>query len=104
MNKGELVKKVATEMGVTEKKVNVILTNLMEVIVETVASGESVTLVGFGTFEARSRKEREGRNPRTGELLAIPATVVPAFSPGKTFKDAVKQGVDGKDSEIESAA
>lgn len=90
MNKGELVKKVATEMGVTEKKVNVILTNLMEVIVETVASGESVTLVGFGTLKARSRKEREGRNPGTGELLVIPATVVPVFLPGKTFKDAVK--------------
>jgi DNA-binding protein HU-beta len=82
----------------------VILTNILEVIVEVIASGESVTLIGFGAFEARSRKEREGRNPGTGELLAIPATVVPAFSPGKTFKDAVKQGVGGEDLEVEEEA
>jgi DNA-binding protein HU-beta len=56
---------------------------------EAVSKGEKVTLVGFGSFEPRERKEREGRNPKTGEAMKIPATKVPAFSAGKLFKDLV---------------
>jgi DNA-binding protein HU-beta len=54
-----------------------------------VAAGDKVTLVGFGSFEARERQAREGRNPKTGEAMTIPATKVPAFSAGKLFKDKV---------------
>jgi DNA-binding protein HU-beta len=56
---------------------------------DAVSSGNKVTLVGFGSFEARDRKEREGRNPKTNEPMKIPATTVPTFSPGKQFKEAV---------------
>jgi DNA-binding protein HU-beta len=94
MNKAELVKQVATAIGTTEKGVSVTLNTILEVITNSVADGDKVTLVGFGTFEARTRKEREGRNPATGEPMTIPATTVPVFSPGKAFKDAVEQGVE----------
>jgi DNA-binding protein HU-beta len=59
---------------------------------EAVSDGDKVTLVGFGSFERRDRKEREGRNPKTGEKMSIPATKVPAFSAGKLFKEKVAPG------------
>jgi DNA-binding protein HU-beta len=89
MNKGELVQAVAVKTGLSQKEVNAIVTVLTEVIEEAVANGEKVTLVGFGTFEPRERQAREGRNPRTGKPMQIPATKVPAFSAGKLFKERV---------------
>jgi DNA-binding protein HU-beta len=89
MNKGELVDKIAEKANVTKKDADSILTAMLEVILDTVAGGDKVTLVGFGTFEARQRQAREGRNPSTGEPIKIPATKVPAFSAGKQFKDKV---------------
>jgi DNA-binding protein HU-beta len=89
MNKGELVDMVATRASVTKKEADAIISATIETIMDTVADGEKVTLVGFGSFEPRDRKEREGRNPKTGETMLIPATKVPAFSPGKLFKDKV---------------
>ncbi|HEY9889139.1 MAG TPA: HU family DNA-binding protein [Candidatus Obscuribacterales bacterium] len=91
MNKGELVDKVAEKSGVTKKEADKVLTAAIEAIMETVSSGDKVTLVGFGSFERRDRKEREGRNPKTGETMVIPATKVPAFSAGKQFKEMVSQ-------------
>jgi DNA-binding protein HU-beta len=89
MNKGELVDKIAEKASVTKKDADIILSAILDVILDTVASGDKVTLVGFGTFEARDRQAREGRNPSTGEPIKIPATKVPAFSAGKSFKDRV---------------
>jgi DNA-binding protein HU-beta len=89
MNKGELVDKIAEKANVTKKQADSVLTAALDAIVESVSSGEKVTLVGFGAFEPRSRKEREGRNPKTGDKMIIPATTVPAFSAGKLFKDRV---------------
>jgi DNA-binding protein HU-beta len=89
MNKGELVNKIAEKANVTKKDADMILTAILEVILDAVAEGDKVTLVGFGTFEARDRQAREGRNPSTGEPIQIPATKVPAFSAGKLFKDKV---------------
>ncbi len=89
MNKGELVDKIAEKANVTKKDADAILSAMLDVILETVASGDKVTLVGFGTFEARDRQAREGRNPSTGQPIKIPATRVPAFSAGKVFKDKV---------------
>ncbi|MEX0269594.1 HU family DNA-binding protein [Leptolyngbyaceae cyanobacterium UHCC 1019] len=89
MNKGELVDKIAEKASVTKKDADLVLSTLLDVILDTVASGDKVTLVGFGTFEARDRQAREGRNPSTGEPIKIPATKVPAFSAGKSFKDKV---------------
>lgn len=89
MNKGELVDAIATKANVTKKEADVVLTAILDSILETVASGEKVTLVGFGTFEVRERSAREGRNPATGKPIQIPATKVPAFSAGKAFKEKV---------------
>ncbi len=89
MNKAELVNAIADKAGVTKKQADEILTATVDTIVDTVSQGDKVTLVGFGSFEPRDRKAREGRNPKTGKALKIPATTVPAFSAGKVFKDAV---------------
>ena len=89
MNKGELVDSIALNTGVTKKQADDILSAAVDTIIETVSSGDKVTLVGFGTFERRDRKARDGRNPQTGEALHIPATQVPAFSAGKLFKEQV---------------
>lgn len=89
MNKGELIDQIAAKANVTKKDADVVLTAILDTIVESVAEGEKVTLVGFGTFEARDRQAREGRNPSTGKPIKIPATRVPAFSAGKLFKEKV---------------
>jgi len=89
MNKGELVDKVAEKANVTKKVAEGIVTAAMESIMEAVSQGEKVVLVGFGSFEPRERKAREGRNPKTGETIEIPATTVPGFSAGKLFKEMV---------------
>lgn len=89
MNKGELVDKVAQKATVTKKQADAVITAAIEAIMEAVATGDKVTLVGFGSFEARHRKEREGRNPKTNEKMVIPETTVPAFSAGKLFKEKV---------------
>ncbi|MEO0869611.1 MAG: HU family DNA-binding protein [Cyanobacteria bacterium J06642_11] len=67
-----------------------IVSATIETVIDTVADGEKVTLIGFGSFEPRNRKARDGRNPKTGEVIKIPATTIPAFSAGKGFKDRVK--------------
>jgi DNA-binding protein HU-beta len=89
MNKGELVDQIAQKAMVTKKQADAVLTAAIESIMEAVSSDDKVTLVGFGSFEARERKAREGRNPKTNEKMVIPATRVPAFSAGKLFKDKV---------------
>jgi DNA-binding protein HU-beta len=91
MNKGELVDKVAEKASVTKKEADQVITATIEAIMEAVSEGKKVTLVGFGSFEPRERKEREGRNPKTGDTMVIPATTVPAFSAGKLFKEKVAQ-------------
>jgi DNA-binding protein HU-beta len=89
MNKGELVDMIAQKADLTKKDIDTVLSATLDTIVETVTKGDKVTLVGFGSFEKRDRKEREGRNPKTGETMTIAATTVPAFSVGKAFKDTV---------------
>ena len=87
MNKGELVDRISQKATVTKKQADAVLSAAVETIMEAVSEGDKVTLVGFGSFERRDRKEREGRNPKTGEKMSIPATKVPAFSAGKLFKE-----------------
>ncbi|MCU0525585.1 MAG: HU family DNA-binding protein [Elainella sp. Prado103] len=91
MNKGELIDKVSEKANMTKKQADMLLTAAIDAIMEAVSEGDKVTLVGFGSFEPRDRKEREGRNPKTGEVMQIPATTVPAFSAGKLFKEMVSQ-------------
>lgn len=90
MNKEELVKEVAKKAKVSQKAAADVLSATIDTVQKTVAKGKKVTLVGFGTFEARKRKARTGRNPQTGATIKIAAKTVPAFSAGKKFKDAVK--------------
>ncbi|RCJ28662.1 DNA-binding protein [Nostoc punctiforme NIES-2108] len=89
MNKGELVDAVASKTNITKKQADEIISAFLSVVIEAVANGEKITLVGFGSFERRDRSEREGRNPKTQETMTIPATRVPAFSAGKQFKEKV---------------
>lgn len=91
MNKEELIQEIAKKTKLPQKQVGEVLGSLVEVIEKTVAKGKKVTLVGFGTFEARKRAARTGRNPQTGKELKIPAKTVPAFSAGKKFKDLVSK-------------
>ena len=89
MNKEELVQEIAKKANVTQKEAAEVLGAWVDTIQKTVAKGKKVTLVGFGTFEARKRAARIGRNPQTGKELKIAAKTVPAISAGKKFKTAV---------------
>lgn len=91
MNKGELVDIVARKVSITKKEADAIISATLDTIVETVSTGNKVTLVGFGAFEAKQRKAREGRNPKTGERMQIPSSRIPIFSVGKIFKEKVNQ-------------
>ena len=90
MNKEELVKEVAKKAKVSQKEAADVIAATIDTIQTAVAKGKKVTLVGFGSFEARKRAARQGRNPQTGATIKIAAKTVPAFSAGKKFKDAVK--------------
>jgi DNA-binding protein HU-beta len=98
MNRAELIELVATKTDTTKKAADTLLGALIDSITQAVADGEKVTLVGFGSFESRERKAREGHNPNTGEKMIIPAAVVPTFSAGKGFKEAVNTGWESKKS------
>ena len=94
VNKTELIDIVAKKSGMTKVETESLLTIILETIVETVAKGERVTLVGFGSFEARERKARYGRNPQSGEKLYIPSARIPTFSVGNFFKNKVSNFFD----------
>ena len=89
MNKKELVVAVAAKTGMTQASVEKALKALVEVTVAEVAKKGKVQLIGFGTFEARARAARTGKNPQDGKPIKIAAATVPAFKAGKAFKDAV---------------
>lgn len=91
MNKSELVKSVAEKADLSRKDATDAVDAVFSAITEALSKGEKVQLVGFGNFEVRSRAERKGRNPQTGDEIKIPATLIPAFRPGKTLKDAIKK-------------
>ncbi|MGZ9868132.1 HU family DNA-binding protein [Priestia endophytica] len=90
MNKTELIKAVAEKAELTQKDSAKVVDALLEVVKETLAEGEKIQLVGFGTFEVRERAARKGHNPQTGEPIDIPASKAPAFKAGKALKDVVK--------------
>lgn len=90
MNKQELIKKIAAESDVSQKEASAILDNALTAIVDAVAAGEKVQLIGFGSFEPKKREARTGRNPKTKEAIEIPASIAPVFKPGKEFKEKVK--------------
>jgi DNA-binding protein HU-beta len=92
VNKEELVKVVSEKARITQKEAHELIGATLDAITHALSKGDKVTLVGFGTFQVRSRAAREGRNPRTGAVLHIAAKKSPAFAPGKLLKDRVVQG------------
>jgi len=91
MNKAQLIELVANKTGTSKRQSEDCIDLLVTAITKSVAKGEKVTLVGFGTFERRDRRARKGRDPRTGAEIDIPAKKVPAFSAGKHFRQAVNK-------------
>ncbi|MBR3737327.1 MAG: HU family DNA-binding protein [Eubacterium sp.] len=90
MNKTDLVAAVAAKAEISKKDAEAAVSAVFASITDALADGDKVALVGFGTFDVKTRAARTGLNPRTGEKLSIPASKAPAFKAGKALKDAVK--------------
>lgn len=88
MNKGELISKI-TEAGLTKKDAETAVNAVVSSITDALVKGDAVSLIGFGTFSVKERAAREGKNPRTGEVIKIAASKVPTFKAGKALKDKV---------------
>ena len=91
MNKSEIVAAVADELDITRKDAETAVDKIFEKITQALVVGDKVVLSGFGAFEVRERAQREGRDPRTGETIIVPASKTPAFKAGKSLKDAVNK-------------
>lgn len=91
MNKSELIDAISARVGgnVSKKAVGEVIDAFTDTVADTLKKGDKVSLIGFGTFEARARAARNGRNPRTGATVKIAASKNPAFSAGKALKDTV---------------
>lgn len=89
MNKNELIAAVAEKSALSKKDAEKAVTAFVNTVTETLAKGEKVQLVGFGTFEVKERGARKGHNPLTGAEIDIPASKAPTFKAGKALKDAL---------------
>ena len=89
MTKAEFITAVAEKAGKSKKDTEAVVSAVIDTITDSLAKGEKIQLVGFGTFEVRERKAREGINPQTKKKISIAATNVPAFKAGRALKDAV---------------
>lgn len=96
MNKSEFIDAIAAKTDMSKAAAGRALEAVLDTIMDAVAKGESVSVIGFGTFESRPRAARTGKNPQTGAAIKIAATTVPAFKPGKAFKDKVAAKKGGK--------
>ena len=90
MNKSELSSRVAADASLSKAEAGTLIDAVFSTISEALARGETVAIAGFGTFSTQARAARQGRNPRTGEPLAIAASKAPAFKAGKALRDAVR--------------
>ncbi len=91
MNKSELVAAIAEKSGLSKKDSEKALTSAIEVVTKSLAKGEKIQLVGFGTFDVSKRAARDGVNPKTGEKIKIKASKSPRFKAGKALKEAVNK-------------
>ena len=89
MNKTELINVVKEKTGLSKKDAEQAVNAVLDTVTEELVKGEKVQIVGFGTFEVRSRSARQGRDPRTNQTITIAASKSPAFKAGKAFKEAV---------------
>lgn len=90
MRKPELAAAIADQTGLSREKASEVITAFTDQVSASVAKNQDVTLIGFGTFNIRKREARNGRNPRTGTPIRIPASRTVGFKPGKALKDAVR--------------
>ena len=90
MTKAELVDQVATTVQLPKHQIDTMITRFLQGIMDALQAGDNVELRGFGNFRLRHRQAREGRNPRTGDTLQIPAKAIPSFAAGKTFQEMVQ--------------
>ena len=90
MNKSDLIVQIAAGANITKAKADQSLNAIVSGVTRDLKKGNSVTLVGFGTFSVRNRAARKGRNPQTGAKINIPASRSPKFKPGKALKEAVR--------------
>lgn len=91
MNKAELISKMAEKSNLTKKDIEIVLKSFIETVEAALAKKDKIQIIGFGCFETKERKEREGKNPRTKEPITIPGATVPVFKPGKEFKEKVNR-------------
>ncbi len=91
MTKTELIDKISSGAGLSKADATRALDSTLDAVKAALKKGQKVTLVGFGTFAVTKRKARKGRNPRTGQVINIPAAKTPKFTAGKALKDAVKK-------------
>ena len=91
MKKQELVAAIAEKSGLSKTDAAKALKATTEAITEALAKGDTISLIGFGTFKTKTRAARTGKNPRTGEAIEVPAATVPAFKAGKALKDSVNK-------------
>ena len=91
MTKTELISAVADQTGCTKKSADEAVNAIVSIITDTLAKGEKVSIVGFGTFEVRDRKEKQVINPQTKKMMTAPASKAPAFKAGQTLKNAVNK-------------
>ncbi len=89
MNKGDLVNVVANATEIKKKDVEQVVNAVVDAIADALKNGDKVQLIGFGTFEVKEQGEREGRNPKTGEIIKIAACKKPSFSASKALKDSI---------------
>ncbi len=89
MTKADLVEEVAKHSDLSKKDAEIIVQTVLDSIVESLKSGEKIELRGFGSFRLRERTAREGRNPKTGEKVFVPAKKVPYFKPGKELRELI---------------
>lgn len=89
MNKAELIEAIAESADITKADAGRALDGFVEAITQALKDGDTVSLVGFGSFQVKERAARQGRNPQTGATITIEAAKIPSFKPGKALKDAV---------------
>ena len=92
MTKADIVERASASVDMPKRKGEVVVNTVLRCIIDALSNGERVDLRGFGSFRVSSRNDRKGRNPRTGELIEIPAKKVPLFRAGKEFRRRVNDG------------
>ena len=94
MTKAEIVEKASASVNMPKRKGEIVVNTVLRCIIDALAEGERVDLRGFGSFRVSQRNDRTGHNPRTGEVIEIPAKRVPLFRAGKEFRSRVNNGDD----------